>query len=952
MAQAPSRLTIPAGPGLPATPPPGPGDRGRPLVERERQRRALRAAINGLHGGRSQCVHVVGPPGSGRSAVLADAASAARRGGGTVVTARGCLAEARVPFAVAEQLLAGPLGAQAPGEEVPWQATDPAALCARLTGLARTAPLVVIVDDAHLADPGSREVLHLLTVRLHHAPMLLVLGSPAPWLAGEGEAGGDELALELPPLSQAGLRTALGQLGGGGLPTDFVRRAHAATAGNPKLLVAAWTELQDRQQQRPSAAEFAAAAARSRAAQVEAALDALAPPALELLRLLTVAGGDLDPRLLAGLASGAARRPEALEELRAHGLVTGADRPLPADAVTAERVLALMGPAERRRHYAEVTALAHRSAAPDRTVARLLRASGGAPEPWQRAVLARRAEAAVAVRDDREAAALLGRAAGDWPDAHKDASACIELACAEVALRPALSDRILVQATADRAASPPAVRSRLAALDLLLLRGEAAAARRAALAALERVAHDPGAAPPAGADEREREYSSLAALADLATALGPAGAAVPARTADLPPLPTDPVGAGVLALKHAMAGRDLERTRHLAKSALVPGLSEQPLLAPRLAACAALTLADDVAEAEAGLAAVLGHAQRRGRRVGAAFACLGLAVAARFRGELDAADHHLTRALTELPLSGWHPVIRPFPLAYRAWVALERGAVDQAERALSIPLPEAAEDGAAWAYLLFARGLVALRRGEHRRALRDLTQAGRGLAHRRAVNPVMIPWQAHAAEAAEALGDDATAALLREESFGLSLAWGTASAVGTALLTGAAAETSPGAKRSGFGRAERMLRESPARLRHAEALRAMAELGMVPDPYADPGPARRPARRPRRESAGTRMRGRPAAQPAQAPRAASRAGAADRSGAGRQGGAASPAGDPRLSPAEARAVEYAVAGLTNAEMAEKLAVTRRTVEYHLTHAYRKLGVTSRAELATVFALGG
>jgi DNA-binding CsgD family transcriptional regulator len=35
----------------------------------------------------------------------------------------------------------------------------------------------------------------------------------------------------------------------------------------------------------------------------------------------------------------------------------------------------------------------------------------------------------------------------------------------------------------------------------------------------------------------------------------------------------------------------------------------------------------------------------------------------------------------------------------------------------------------------------------------------------------------------------------------------------------------------------------------------------------------------------------------------------------------------------------------NAEIAQALFVTRRTVEYHLTHAFRKVGVTSREELA-------
>jgi DNA-binding NarL/FixJ family response regulator len=41
----------------------------------------------------------------------------------------------------------------------------------------------------------------------------------------------------------------------------------------------------------------------------------------------------------------------------------------------------------------------------------------------------------------------------------------------------------------------------------------------------------------------------------------------------------------------------------------------------------------------------------------------------------------------------------------------------------------------------------------------------------------------------------------------------------------------------------------------------------------------------------------------------------------------------------------AAQGYSNREIAEQLYVTRRTVETHLTHAFQKLGISSRAELA-------
>lgn len=54
-----------------------------------------------------------------------------------------------------------------------------------------------------------------------------------------------------------------------------------------------------------------------------------------------------------------------------------------------------------------------------------------------------------------------------------------------------------------------------------------------------------------------------------------------------------------------------------------------------------------------------------------------------------------------------------------------------------------------------------------------------------------------------------------------------------------------------------------------------------------------------------------------------------------------------LTPTEHEVVKLVSDGLSNAEIAERLFVSRRTVTTHLTHVYTKLGVSSRTELASL-----
>ena len=56
-----------------------------------------------------------------------------------------------------------------------------------------------------------------------------------------------------------------------------------------------------------------------------------------------------------------------------------------------------------------------------------------------------------------------------------------------------------------------------------------------------------------------------------------------------------------------------------------------------------------------------------------------------------------------------------------------------------------------------------------------------------------------------------------------------------------------------------------------------------------------------------------------------------------------------LTASERRVAELAAGGHSNREIAQALFVTRKTVETHLGHVYRKLGVTGRGKLARAMA---
>ena len=67
-----------------------------------------------------------------------------------------------------------------------------------------------------------------------------------------------------------------------------------------------------------------------------------------------------------------------------------------------------------------------------------------------------------------------------------------------------------------------------------------------------------------------------------------------------------------------------------------------------------------------------------------------------------------------------------------------------------------------------------------------------------------------------------------------------------------------------------------------------------------------------------------------------------------QNGAAAVPSVDSLSPRERQVIDLASLGLTNNQIAQRLALTVHAVKFHLATTYRKLGVANRTEAAYVY----
>jgi DNA-binding CsgD family transcriptional regulator len=260
---------------------------------------------------------------------------------------------------------------------------------------------------------------------------------------------------------------------------------------------------------------------------------------------------------------------------------------------------------------------------------------------------------------------------------------------------------------------------------------------------------------------------------------------------------------------------------------------------------------------------------------------------------------------------------------------IERGEPGAARAALARAEAEGAPDSSLQLNLLgHSRGLLLLAEDHPDAAVEQLLEAGRRQTAWGVRNPSTLPWRSSAARGLAAIGDREQARRLAAEEVRLARLVGAPRALGVALRTLGLIEGGEEALQP-RREAEEVLAASSARLEHA---RTLVELGAALRRLGQRSAARDPLR--------------------QGLDLAHRCGGIALVDRARHELRALGVRVPRpvlsglesLTPSERRVADIVAQGLSNRDAAQALFVTEKTIEAHLSRAYRKLNIHSRNEL--------
>jgi len=926
---------------------------GPTLVERDEELARLDAVLAAARSGIGAVLLIEGAPGIGKTSLLAGARQRAAgsgmhvlRAGGTQLErdyAMGLVRQALEPlargegdredlFAGAARLARGVVLDLDDGPEAP-----PGGVLHGLywlvANLAERVPVLLAIDDAHCADEPSLRFLAYLARRVESLAVALVIATrvrqgadAAAEVLAEIRAAPSTEVIELRPLGLAGVEAVLHFSAEGEVAHDFARACQDATGGNPFLLSELLRELRAKRVLFTSAnaARIGGFAPPTVASRVRATLARLGPAARALARAVAVLGDDAELDLAAELADVPMPETAALVgELARAGVLD--------DALPLRFVHPLLSAAVRSDISAAEGAAAHaraaellrtRGAGPERVALQLMHTSPASDEQVV-SELRLAAERAQARGAPATAVTLLRRGLSEPPSASTRGELLLELGQAEYAVGQG-HEAVVHLEDAHRCAVDARTRGR--ALIALMQAGPGDLESQQALAALI-------AARLPELEDQDRELALRLRAAKLVLSARTPGAMAAAASEGAGlrgATPGEAVLLGHLTFVQTNAGATAEQVADIAERAArqADALLEEGATSLVITGIVlGLRWSDRLEEAERLLDRALSIARRRGSTTDFSLALTHRASVYRRAGRLREAEADARSALAAAPGFSW---VGPAGITPLLGSLIDQGRFEEAaEELVAVHPEEEILDAPSMTPFLLERMKLRAGRGDYRRALADWEEALRRAERLRGISPAWIEDLVVVADIHHAVGNPEAARSVVDQALALAQRWGTTGSIGQALHAAARFDDSQDAVEVLY-EAIGNLRRSPVRLELARALVSLGEVLRRRGRRVD-------SREPLREGY-ERARQCSASGLAERARAELRA-----SGIRLRREALS--GADSLTVSERRIAEMAANGTSNAEIAQALFLTIKTVEMHLTHAYRKLDITGRSQLA-------
>jgi DNA-binding CsgD family transcriptional regulator len=213
------------------------------IWERDAALGAIEHLLSEAREGRGRSLFIVAEAGLGKTTMV-ERASALARDQFRISIGRGDAAESSLPFGVIDQALRG-LGFRSPIDVKSTRRSPPQARAARLYAALQfldelPSPVLLLLDDLHWADEDSLALLSFLCRRISNLPVALI-GTLRPWpdnaldTLGPLTNDGDAMIERLQPLSEGSAAEMLNDRAGG-ISTASAGEAARLAAGNPLLL--------------------------------------------------------------------------------------------------------------------------------------------------------------------------------------------------------------------------------------------------------------------------------------------------------------------------------------------------------------------------------------------------------------------------------------------------------------------------------------------------------------------------------------------------------------------------------------------------------------------------------------------------------------------------------------------------------------------------------------------